>query len=557
MTCSFSKDFSSSGYTNVENAFINQFLPVSDGNAVKVYLYGLFLCQNPAFDRSISDIAKSLNLEEKLVVECFEFWEEFGLVSILSRDPFSVSYLPIRSYQSSKPRKYKAEKYTDFSKELQLLIPGRMISTNEYSEYFSIMEEYSIKPDAMITIVKYCVDRKGDDIGYRYVSKVAKDFGSRGLTTLEKVQTELSSYVARTAEIDRILKALSLRRQPDYEDLNLLKKWTDELGFEVDNIVYAAKKIKKGSMLKLDEFIMELYSIKSFSKEEIQGFIDNKQQVFDLAIKINKALSIYMDVIDTAIDTYTKKWLSFGFDGSTLLYIAEQCFKDDKRSLKDMDGVIENLRSRGLIDLTSVATHFEEMGKTDLFIGKLLITAGVSRRPTPWDRENLSTWRSWNFSDQMILEASKIASGKTNPVAYINGVLSNWKNNGIFTLNELENSSVSTDATSQEEYNREYERRRSLALSKAQKNVEKALSLDGFNTLNVRLNTIEKDLAFATIENDKEKLISLEKEKVEVKIKAEKLLNSIGLKFSDLTPNYACKKCNDTGYVNGKKCDCF
>ena len=188
MTCSFSKEFSSSAYTSVENSFIHQYLPVSDGNAVKVYLYGLFLCQNPSYDQPLSEIAKSLNMTESEVVECFDFWEEFGLVNILSREPFTVTYVPVRSYSSSKPRKYKAEKYTDFTKELQLLIPNRMISTGEYSEYFSIMEEYGIKPDAMLTIVKYCVDRKGSDIGYRYISKVARDFGARGIVTLEGVE---------------------------------------------------------------------------------------------------------------------------------------------------------------------------------------------------------------------------------------------------------------------------------------------------------------------------------------------------------------------------------
>jgi phosphoenolpyruvate synthase/pyruvate phosphate dikinase len=50
MTCTYSKEFSISGFTDVENAFISEYLPVSSGDAVKVYLYGLFLCQNPKLD---------------------------------------------------------------------------------------------------------------------------------------------------------------------------------------------------------------------------------------------------------------------------------------------------------------------------------------------------------------------------------------------------------------------------------------------------------------------------------------------------------------------------
>lgn len=556
MTCSFSKDFSSSAYTNVENAFIYQYLPVAGGNAVKVYLYGLFLCQNPSFDQPLSSIATSLQMEENEVLECFYFWEEFGLVSVVSKDPFAVQYVPIKSVLSSKPRKYNAEKYTNFTKELQALIPSRMISTSEYTEYFTIMETYGIKPDAMITIVKYCVDRKGNDIGYRYISKVAKDFGNRGIVTLDKVEKELSSYVSRSNDIEKILRALSSKRQPEYDDLTLLKKWTDELNFDVENIVFAASKIKKGSMQKLDEFIMELYSIKSFSKEEINGFMSKKQAVYELAIKINKALSVYMEVIDPVIDTFVNKWLSYGYEPDALLYVANECFKDDKRSLKEMDALIENLRVKGYVDLSSISDYFDETKKTDKFIEKLLLTAGVNRRPTPWDRENLAVWKLWNFSEEMILEAGKLASGKSSPIPYINGVLSNWKNNDVFTLDKITN--IPQDKKDdQQEYNKEYERRRSIAISRAQRNMDTALSDPEYKAVYVRLNSIEKDLAFATVENDDNKINSLNIEKQTLNEKAKDLLNKIGLSLEDLSPKYSCKKCNDTGYVDGVRCDCF
>ncbi|MBR2448917.1 MAG: DnaD domain protein [Clostridia bacterium] len=556
MTCSYSKEFSSSAFTDVENAFITEYLPVSSGDAVKVYLYGLFLCQNPKFDRSIAEIASTLDISQDKILEFFEFWEEFGLVSIVSKEPFSVQYLPIRSSYSAKPKKIKAEKYTEFTKGLQALLPDRMISTSEYTEYFTIMETYGIKPEAMLMIVKYCADRKGTDIGYRYVSKVAKDFGNRGIVTVEKVEKELSSYIMRTGVIERILKALSLRRQPEIEDSTLLKKWTQELNFETENIVFAASKLKKGSMAKLDEFLIELYSMKSFSKEEIAEYMDKKQTVYDLAIKINKALSIYVDVIDTVVDNYTKKWLSYGFDQDTLLYIANHCFKSGKNTLQDMDDILEYLRARGFIDLSSVSDYFENLKKSDEFLSKMLLTAGVNRRPTPWDRENLNMWKTWNFSEDMILEAAKLASGKSSPTAYMNGILSNWKNNGVFTLNGIPDKSTG-DNNSQEEYNREYERRRALAVSRAQKNIERATAIDGFMDVYGRLNGMEKDLAFAEIAGDEKALTALEKEKQNLISRAEEMLKTIGIALIDLSPRYACEKCNDTGYVGTHRCDCY
>lgn len=557
MTCSYSKEFSASAYTNVENVFIYEYLPVSPGDAVRVYLYGLFLCQNKEFDQSLEDIAKNLNLTTEEVVDSFNYWEEFGLLNIVSEEPFTVQYLPIRSVYTGKPRKYKAEKYSDFSKGVQALIPGRMISTGEYTEYFSIMETYGIKPDAMLMIVKYCVDRKGTDIGYKYISKVAKDFGNRGIVTVDGVEKELSSYVLRTAEIEKILKALSLRRQPEIEDLTLLKKWTQELNFEVESIVFAASKIKKGSMQKLDEFLVELYSIKSFTKSEIDAYVTNKQKVFELAVRINKALSIYMDVIDTVIDTYTNKWLSYGYNEDALLFIANHCFKQGKNSLQDMDELIEILRNRGYIDLSSVNDYFESVKNADDFIKKFLLTAGVNRRPNPWDRENLNTWKAWNFSEEMILEAAKMSAGKSSPIAYVNAILGNWKNKGVFNPSDIGGVTATTQDNSQETYNREYERRRAVAISRAQANMEKAMSINGFPDLYARLNSIEKDLAFAEIGGNKSALEILEKEKVDLYVKVRSTLRNAGLTLEDLSPKYACEKCKDTGYVGTHRCDCF
>lgn len=556
MTCSFSKEFSSSGFTDVENLFITEYLPMGSGDTVKVYLYGLYLCRHPEHDCSLSDIAKHLKMTEHLVSDCFTFWEDFGLVNVVSKDPFSVQYQPVRALFSGKPRKYKAEKYTEFTKSLQSLLPGRMISTGEYTEYFNIMETYSIKPEAMLMIVKYCTDRKGGDISYKYISKVAKDFGNRDITTVEKVEKELSSYIMRTNVIEQILKALSLRRQPEIEDSTLLKKWTQELSFDTDNIIFAATKLKKGSMAKLDEFLLELYSMKSFSKEEIADYMDKKQSVFDLAIKINKALSIYVDVLDTVVDTYTKKWLSYGFTDETLLYIASHCFRSGKNNLQDMNDLVEHLRQRGFITLSGVADYFEIEKKTDAFIGKILSTVGISRRPTPWDRENINIWKSWNFSEDMILEAAKLSSGKSSPIAYMNGILSNWKNNNVFTVDSAKNAVQNTD-NSQESYNREYERRRTLALSRAQKNTDTAMEIDGFAQCFGRINSIEKDLAFAEISGDQNALNSLENEKAELIKTAEKLLGTIGLSLRDLSPRYNCEKCNDTGYVGTHRCDCL
>lgn len=557
MTCSYSKEFSLVTTTDIENTFITEYLPISSGDTVKVYLYGLFLCNNPELDKSLEEIANTLQLSEDAVLDCFTYWEEFGLVSVLSKNPLSVQYHPVRLTHSVKPRKIKAEKYTDFSKGLQALLPDRMVSTSEYTEYFTIMETYSIKPDAMLMIVKYCTDIKDKNITYRYVSKVAKDFGNRGINTVDKVMKELASYSARNDVVEQILKALSLTRQPEIEDTKLLKKWTQELNFDPENVIFAAKCLKKGSMAKLDAFMMELFNMKSFSREEIAEYNDKKQSIYDLAIKINKAISVYEPVIDTVVDTYTKKWLSYGFLEDGLLYVASHCFKTGKNTLRDMDELIDKLRNLGMLSLSSIGDYFNNLKHVDEFISKMLSVCGLNRRPNDWDRENINVWRNWNFSPDMILEAAKLSAGKSSPIAYMNGVLANWKNNNIFSLENITATPTATTNDSQEAYNREYERRRAIATSRAQKNLDTALSIEEFKNIYHRLHSIEKDLAFAEISNNASLLTTLEEEKANLNKSAKTILKAKGLTLDDLTPKYNCSKCNDTGYVGTKRCDCF
>lgn len=434
--CTFSKEYSALNNTSVENVFIYEYLPQATGNDVKIYLYGLFLCQNAEFDMSLPSFAKELSLTEEEVKDAFLYWEEFGLVTILSADPFTVKYLPFSV--GAKPRKIKPEKYAAFSESAQMLLPKRMLSTHEFSEYFSIMETYGIKPEAFLMIIKYCADLKGDDIGYKYIAAVAKDFGARRICTPEQVEEELASYTLRTADLERILKALSLRRKPEIEDSNYFYKWTKELGYEPDNIVAAAKSMKKGSMKKLDEFILELYHRKVFTKAEIESYSQKKRELYELTVKINRALGVYYDVIDTEVDTYVAPWVSSGFDEESLLFIARYCFKKRKNTPEGMDEVLSQLKKNGVISYDSIARYFVSLSADDKFLASVLERAGVPRRPNGWDRDLLRQWRAWNFSEEMILEAAALAAGKNSPLPYMNSVLGAWKQKGIFSKELIE-----------------------------------------------------------------------------------------------------------------------
>lgn len=564
MNFNLSKESVVASRTDIENAFITEYLPSADGDAVKVYLYGLYLSKNIAADVSLAEFSKNVGLEPEKITDIFKFWQEFDLVTF-TESPFAVTYLPI-SANYARARKYKPEKYTEFCSMLQNLFPSRAIGINEYTEYFNLMEIYSISQDAMLMIVKYCIDKKGEDISYRYISKVAKDFGSRGLTTCEKVEAELNKYVTKTADIEKILAAMDSKKQPEMENIKQLNKWINELGFTMEAVLAAASSLKKGNFDKLDAFMMELYGLKCFGVEDIKSYVNKKRELYDASVKIAKALSLYFEVIDTVVENYTSKWFDHGYTQDGLLFIANYCFKQGRNSLEDMNNVIETLFKNGVISYPALTEYFLRLEKDDEFIKTVLSEIGIKRNVTPWDRSNLSVWRGWNFSDDMILEAAKRAVGKNSPVQYMNAILGNWKNKSVYTAEgaaalESSNGMVSTPQVSPkvttEMIAAKYGERRIAANQKVEDNLKKAEKITGFKKNYQKLKEVEIDVIMSEFGGDKSKLEDLKAQKQTLETTVGQMLAGIGLTKEDLSPIYKCKKCNDTGFDGSEKCSCY
>ena len=356
------------------------------------------------------------------------------MLNVLSEEPFTVAFLPVSDH---KPKKYNPEKYTGFNKALQILIPDRMITPNEYSAYFALMEEHSIKPEAMLMIIKYCAELKGKNISFRYVVKVANDFATRGITTESKIEKELSDYTIKSGDLYEILHAINPTAKPEVEDMNTYKKWVSEMKFSKNAIICAGVKSKAKTIAKLDKELNLLYSAKRFSPEEIESYYKEKKKMAEIAYSVNKTLSVYAEVIDPVVENYVIPWLNKGFDEDALVFIANYCFRKNRRSLEGMNEVVEKLYLNGTVTVNAIADFIKATTKDDDFIKELLALLGFSRRPTDFDRQNLRTWRNWHFSDEMIKEAVNLSTGKNNPFAYVNAILSDWKNEGIFSPDKI------------------------------------------------------------------------------------------------------------------------
>ena len=117
--CKYSTEFVASSKTEVDNIFINDYLPFAPSDYVKVYLYGLYKCNDSsAFDNNLASFASHLNMSEDAIMEAFSYWQEEGLVQILSTSPVEIRYIPLNNVLTSN-KLFKPDKYTTFNQQAQ------------------------------------------------------------------------------------------------------------------------------------------------------------------------------------------------------------------------------------------------------------------------------------------------------------------------------------------------------------------------------------------------------------------------------------------------------
>lgn len=431
--CSYSNKFIMDGLTIIDNTFLNEFLPQATGDDVKIYLYGLSLCSNPNIeDNNLDTMCKVLSLTEDEIIKSFSYWQEVGLVQIVSAKPFEIRFLPAKSHSGSLKIRNK-EKYSDFNKQMQDVISGRMITPVEFNEYYSLIETYHFEPAAIILIAKYCTTLKGSSIGYPYILAVARSFASEGLKTCETIEQKFMDQEKSTIEIKQVLDSLGLKREADIEERNLYIKWTNNFGFSHGTILTIAKTLKKkGGFSKLDSLLSKYFEQKLFSIEDISEYSQKQDELFDIAKEVSKNLGLYYQNLENVVSTYIAEWINKGYDKTTLTFISNYCFKQSIRTLDGMNIIIQKFYKLGLISIESIDQYISSIIKIDENIKQILEATGLMRSVSNFDREFFKTWTNqWGFSVDQLLEIAKFAEGKINPITYLNKLLADLFAKGI------------------------------------------------------------------------------------------------------------------------------
>lgn len=444
--CIKEKQLIDGGITCIDNKFILNYVPDAPDKCLAVYLLGLALAESDGADNACDTIAKKLDISAEEVFAAYLYWEELGLVCVTNETPRQVIYLNVRD-NANALKKVKPSKYAKFTREIQNVIEGRMITPNEFDAYYTFLENTTFEQEALVAVAKYCAELKGADINYRYILTVARNQLHKGATTLAVVQDNLNSQQKYDEDLKLVFKALGITKKFEHTDREMYEKWTKEFGFTQDVIVTVAKTMKGKGMNKLDADISEYYKKGALSLTEIQYYKQQKQRLTELAKQLNRTIGVYYQSVDTIIDEYLLGWISRGYDDETLLAVAKFCFRSGIRTLQGVASIIDKLYKNGITTVSALDNYLADLTRKDARIKRVLELAGLERNVTNSDRALFKTWTKWEISDEVIDFAAEKSAGTVAPMAYVNRILSDCKQKGLTTLEQVK-ANEKTTATS-------------------------------------------------------------------------------------------------------------
>lgn len=446
--CQFSSESVISNTTNVDNVFINEFLPYANDACVKVYLYGLYKCNNAnSYDNTLESFSTVLGISEDDIYNAFLYWQDQGLVQVLSTEPFEVIYSPIKSAITS-TKKYNKEKYTNFNMQLEAVLKGRNISLNEYYQYYEFMEVHHMEPDALVLIIEYCVRAKGVGVGYNYILTIAKNWAYEGYKSYDQVDKKLQEIEQNSTEIGELLSTLGIKRIATIDEKEFLNKWKKEYEFSfacINDVCKLNKKkhIKVTSFEKLDLIFKKYYEMKLTNFKDIETYEKEKDELYKISRKICKELGLYYDNIEPVYTNYVSKWTLMGYSDEVLSSIANYCFKSSIRSLDGMDNAITKFFKLGIVSAEALSEYFNEVLKADGAIKEILESLNIARNVNKFDRDFYKVWTNeWNISAELLNEAIALSKDKNSPMQYLNKLLSLWHTQGVKTPQEAKNHTI-------------------------------------------------------------------------------------------------------------------
>ena len=426
--------------TPVENQFILEYLPKAKGDHVRVYLYGLMRCYHPEEDMSLERMSHELNMTEDEIQAAFRHWERQRLVQRVSDNPPKWHYINIRwrdlSGQNDPP--VDAE-YENFCRSVYDAFDGvRQLHGSELSMCFEWRDEMKLPTEVIIMLLNHMVQVKGKNFRFTDAQKVAVRMAGEGIQTVDAAEAFFSRDEGLCRGARKILKLLGKNYTPSEAQVEMYRKWLKEWHFTHEAIEEAVKLTAKGdpSMGYLDGILRSMHrengTADEVKAEQVRGSAQRSGGLREVLNELGRG-----EVTPQNLELYDRMKALYPQD--VILTAARECGHSGKGT-EDVLKLLESWKEKGFEDSAEISAYVQAFHSQTELIRELRSIWGTdTSRISKTDRDFVAQWEgAMGFSREMILAAAPAAAGAKNPAAYMDRILSDYKEKGISTPEEAE-----------------------------------------------------------------------------------------------------------------------
>lgn len=269
--------------TQIPDIFFTEYLPCTNGDFIKVYLYMVFLSKYNK-DIKVNDLSKSLNLPVKVIQDACSYLEEIGIITK------KVNGYIVNNIQDIELRKLYSPKVTLSPKDIEQNAKNQyrekaiesinsnyfqgIMSPSWYGDIELWFKKYGFDEQVMVALFDYCFNKSA--LHRNYIQAVADAWCKNKIKTYADLENYEQSQEELAVIKKSISKKLKLTRQLTQYEEDFIKKWIVDFNYNMEIIELALKKTTSKanpSFDYLDKLISDWHNRNLKNSTEIEQFL--------------------------------------------------------------------------------------------------------------------------------------------------------------------------------------------------------------------------------------------------------------------------------------------
>lgn len=282
------------GSTQIDNIFIEDYMPTANGSYVKVYLYAYknMVSGNPDFQLNNEKLAKNLRLTLQDVEDAWDYWEREGVVEkILKVDETydivfkNLKLLLMKSQRAVKERP-KEQVLVDLmgSNSIRNMFTNidyfmrRPTTPTEKMEIISWISDYNMSPEMIEMAFEFSTEKR-KVVSVNYVRAIVISWYDKKLSSVEEIEKELSSVDEKYVRKNSVLRKMGMQyRTVSEPEINLINSWYDKYKFSeevIDEAISRTASISRPSINYVNSILLKwkelgIESLSDIDKKDIK-----------------------------------------------------------------------------------------------------------------------------------------------------------------------------------------------------------------------------------------------------------------------------------------------